>query len=198
MSRCVLYIFPLGLMLLWHPVMLGAETAGKTSPIPQSNEEITGFNMDSKTGKIHIFLANGKIVIPPDEKDQVDVSDPALSAGGLNLGWVVDVDGGICCGSIPTMLVVYQHDGKIRTFQSKDQMIWGWAFRKGGHQVAIASGAVHGSDVAHYELYDIRTGRKIGEADDAIDDSKGMSYVHRKADSPLPKWAQGLTDATGQ
>jgi len=63
-------------------------------------------------------------------------------------------------------LLVFR-DGKIvRTFTGNGLPILTWSFEDDGKQVAIFQNAVRGKFGPHYELRDVRTGKRVAKYDE--------------------------------
>ena len=101
------------------------------------------------------------------------------------LGWTINVEN--CCTSysIPLSVVVFQHKHVLHTLE-QGQMVWSWMFLEDGKQVAVVFGPTHGPEVGYYQLYDVKTGKRVsevwGDADaqslktDAPDWAKRLQY----------------------
>jgi hypothetical protein len=162
------FILLITISLLTSSATLRAEDSG--------NEwlHITGYNNDIKNHQMQIFFSDGTNKIIPKEKGQASVSNVVIYPGETEIGWLVGYEN--CCTSydLPRTLVVYLVDGTKRAFEPTNPMITSWYFRDEGRKALLVSSYPHGTDAADYDLYD------------------------QRVDSPLPKWAQGLTEVTGQ
>jgi len=130
-----------------------------------------------KSHLIHLVGSSGKDTTMPKEKGQVDVSAPKLSTDKQTAGWLIHEDN--CCTSysIPTRLLIFRADKKLRL--GDGLMIYDWCFVDGSARVAVSTGTVHGMVDRHLLLYDASSGQQLQE-------------WNGKDDEAPPPWAKDL------
>jgi len=113
-------------------------------------------------GLAHIVDAAGRDQTFTRETGQVSVADPRLSDDRRAAGWRVEELN--CCTSypIPLRLAVYRNGRK--QIISPGLMIYDWAFVAGGREVALSSGVVHGATERTFDLYSVRSGRRLAHS----------------------------------
>jgi len=169
--------------------------------VPAENAYIIRFYVDQpppdssyETGNLHILYSDNREItaaLLPKEKrtgsnivyNQQGITEVRLAPDKRTIGWEETFDN--CCTSysVPLVLAVYRSRGTILRIQ-QGQMLWRWAFREGGKQVAAVWGATHGPEVGDYQLYEVETGRLISEV---FGDPATQSL---RADAP--EWAKEL------
>ena len=148
--------------------------------VPAGNAYIIRFYVDHpspnssyETGNLHILYSDNREItaaLLPKEKstasnvvyNQEGITEVKLAPDKRTIGWEETFDN--CCTSysVPLVLAVYRSGRTILRIQ-QGQMLWRWAFREGGKQVAAVWGATHGPEIGDYQLYDVETGRLISE-----------------------------------
>jgi len=96
----------------------------------------------------------------PTDKEQVGISNVAVSADHTAVGWLALYPN--CCTSypIPLKLIVYS-GGRVHQFGPNELPLWYWVFRNGSREVAFHQETVHGGLGARYELRDVASGRLL-------------------------------------
>jgi hypothetical protein len=112
--------------------------------------------------RVHIVYSSGEHWTMLKEKGCAALSDIRIAEDRVTVGWLLEIDN--CCTSysIPFTLAVRRPGLPIRRF-SPGVMICAWQFREQGDRVAVYADTVHGNLNPTYELYDVRTGRKLDE-----------------------------------
>ena len=124
------------------------------------------------------YVDGGRDRAAPREVGQVGVADPRRSADGRSIGWLTEERN--CCTSYPIPLrLAVRRAGRTRII-SDGWMISGWAFARGGREVALSTGVVHGATQRSLGLYDVTSGRRLAQ------------WAGTFA-APPPAWAKGLT-----
>ncbi len=144
----------------------------------QSNSNsVAKVYMDSTSAR-HIVRRDGKDVVVPKQKDEVDSSAPVIADDNQSVGWLVYYKN--CCTSypIPLMLLIYRPANPILRLGG-GMMICAWHFVAGGKQVTFYTDTVHGGFAPHYELHDVRTGRLVEKLDGPLNEKS-------------PSWTDGL------
>jgi hypothetical protein len=144
------------------------------------------------TGQLRILLANGHVIRPPKDSDQVAFEQVALSTDHRIVGWVGLYPN--CCTSYPIPLrLVLLRAGGGRTVISNASPIWQWAFAPDGRSVVIRQAPVHGAAPQYYELRDSQTGRLIATAEaDSTSPIALPPWLH--AAIPLPASSPPLSN----
>lgn len=168
---------------------------------PAGNAYIVRFYVDRpssessyETGNLHILYSDNREItaaLLPKEKstasnvvyNQEGITEVKLAPDKRTIGWEETFDN--CCTSysVPLVLAVYRSGRTILRIQ-QGQMLWRWAFREGGKQVAAVWGATHGPEIGDYQLYDVETGRLISE----VFGDPATQSLHADA----PEWAKEL------
>jgi len=115
-----------------------------------------------EAGALRVVTRAGQALVFHKDPEQVDFDQIAVSPDSLSVGWLALYPN--CCTSypIPLKLVIYSA-GKLRKYAGSDLPVWRWRFLARGKQVAFEQETVHGGLGVHYELRDVRTGRRIAE-----------------------------------
>jgi len=138
-------------------------------------------------GSVTVNTEDGRQITPPRVlidtgsriEQSVGATDAAVSPDHQSVGWIALFD--FCCTSypIPLKLVIFSN-GRLIPF-SGTEPIWFWSFQDGGRRVAAREEMLHGDPHTHYELWDVRSGRRIGvyhpEYDESTADPKGPEWV---------------------
>jgi hypothetical protein len=122
----------------------------------------------------------GKADQKPDGEQQVGFSDVAISPDGQAVGWTALYPN--CCTSYPIpMLVEVYSAGKRRTF---DPAIapWHWCFVDGAEKIAALSTTVHGPQNEILELWEISTGKKLGD----------FTWMEGESNPRAPAWVVSI------
>ena len=132
---------------------------------------------EDETGPLHIVYSDGVGIVetvppkaePKAEGSQAGISELKVARDQETVGWGETY--WECCQSypIPLVLTLYRSGSIIRRIR-QGQMLWAWSFLDGGRKVATVWGPTHGPEVGDYRLYDVNTGRMLGEVfgDEAI------------------------------
>jgi len=170
---------------------------------PSSTAYITAYHIADpapgstyETGPLHILFSDGTDVVqdlPPKQRstennivfNQEGFSDVQLAEDRQTLGWTETYDN--CCTSytVPLVVVLYR-PGKILRRIDSAQMVWSWMFLEGGKRVAIVWGPTHGPEVGDFVLYDVKTGKVLGEV---YGDADTQSLKPN-----APEWAKKLEE----
>jgi len=181
-----------------HPAVTFTEIKDN---VPAENAYVIRFYVDQpspgslyETGNLHILYSDNREITAAlllKEKstgsnvvyNQEGITEVRLAPDRRTIGWEETFDN--CCTSysVPLVLAVYRSGATILRIQ-QGQMLWRWAFREGGKQVAAVWGATHGPEVGDYQLYEVETGRLISEV---FGDPATQSL---RADAP--EWAKEL------
>ncbi|MGA3156908.1 MAG: hypothetical protein ABSE43_04980 [Steroidobacteraceae bacterium] len=158
----------------WNKWCLGALAAGvvlmpvsfAAAPAPVVPEErYLGVDIDDSQ-QLHILSSDHRDIVPKMKKDQVGFQSAAISTDQYTVGWVALYMDQPNEDPIGRELLVFR-DGKIvRTFTGNGLPILTWSFEDDGKQVAIFQNAVRGKFGPHYELRDVRTGKRIAKYDE--------------------------------
>jgi hypothetical protein len=117
---------------------------------------------------------------------QVGFHSATIAKDQQTVGWEGDINPGWGSYSIPNFLYVYRR-GRIVFQTNAGSMIYDYLFSSDSKRVAILWGYPHGGNPSFFELYDLKSGKKI----------QGItSFPDRNSDFPLdaraPKWAKEL------
>jgi hypothetical protein len=166
--------------------------------VPAVNAFIVKYYVDKpspgsgyETGGLHIIYSDETEIfekLRPREKstendtfyNQEGIAEVKVAPDRRTIAWEETFDN--CCTSysIPLVLAIYRSGITILHIQ-QGQMLWFWAFRNGGKQIAAVWGTTHGPAIGDYQLYDTETGRVVSEV---FGDPATQSL---SADAPL--WA---------
>ena len=158
-------------------LMIGA--SAQSHQTPASRAEITRFFIEKpqeesgyETGALHIIYSDGSEVVqtlpplkPKDIFNAVGFSGVKVAEDRQTLGWEINIEG--CCTSysIPITVVVFRHrhiHHKFTPGEGGEPMVWNWKFVRGGKQVEIGFGPIHG-EIGGVRLYDVKTGKVLPE-----------------------------------
>lgn len=181
-------VLGLGLMLLFpfacaqtrQREQPGVTTSEIHASIPGKGAHIVKYYVDQavpgsgyETGSLHLIYSDGTEIIetlPAKKKSTEDnavfneegITDLKVAPDKRSVGWTENFDN--CCTSysVPLVLTIY-NSGKRLVHIQQGQMVWYWTFRDGGQRVSVVWGPTHGPEVGDYQLYDVRTGRKVDE-----------------------------------
>jgi hypothetical protein len=117
----------------------------------------------------------------------VGAEQPAVAPDRQSVGWLALFDG--CCGNpIPGKLVVLNR-GRFWTLSGREP-IWFWRFQNGGKRVAAREESLHFSTHSYYELWDVRSSKRIADYQD--------EYGENGSDHEIPNgpaWVRALDAA---
>jgi hypothetical protein len=118
-------------------------------------------------GGLQIHTADGRIIEPAKDADQVSFDKARVSPDGLAVGWVAEYPN--CCTSypIPRKLMIFTN-GQVRTFAGNGLMISQWGFQAGGSRFAFKQETVHSELNVHYELRDVASGELFATYDPPV------------------------------
>jgi hypothetical protein len=176
----VMFLFPLASAQAKQPEQSGVSTTEIHAGTPRKGAHIVKYFVDQalpdsgyETGSLHLVYSDGiEIVetIPAKKKSTEDnvvfseegITDPKVAPDKRSVGWTENFDN--CCTSysVPLVLTIY-NSGKRLVHIQQGQMVWYWTFRDGGKRVAVVWGPTHGPEVGDFQLYDVKTARKVAE-----------------------------------
>ncbi|HKF48031.1 MAG TPA: hypothetical protein VKB38_11790 [Terracidiphilus sp.] len=112
---------------------------------------------------VHIVTVDGRDRAIQAEKGQAGIENVRVAGDSRTVGWLVDVPSS-CCMSypIPVELVLWRSGRVIRKFW-KTQAIFGWAFLRGGEEVAYHTAPLHGSEIYQCYREDVGTERLLDQ-----------------------------------
>jgi hypothetical protein len=199
----------LGLGLMFLSPFACAQTKQREQPavttteihvsIPRKGAHIVKYYVDQavpdsgyETGSLHLVYSDGTEIVEtlrPKKKSTADnvvfneeaITDLKVALDKRSVGWTENFDN--CCTSysVPLVLTIY-NSGKRLVHIQQGQMVWYWNFRDGGKRVAAVWGPTHGPEVGDYQLYDVKTERKVAEV---YGDQNTQSLR-----SDAPEWAK--------
>lgn len=152
------------------------------------------------TGALHIVYSDKTEVVetlPPKIKsppgdflgNELGFEQVAVAEDARTIGWLGDYETDFTSYSIPEVLSIYG-SGKTVLHLKQGQLVWYWEFQQGGKQAVAAWGASHGPVVLDYQLYEVATGKLLGEA---FGDDQSQSLA-----DGAPDWAKAAEAACGQ
>jgi hypothetical protein len=130
-------------------------------------------------GALHLVRTDRKEEVVPKDKGQMSFGKVAISPDRRLVGWFALYPNPFpsAQSEVPQALVIFQ-DGLILRRFTTQQMLWSWAFRKGGSQVAYCDGPP-GASAEQCLLRDMET-------------SKVLATWDPKSASGTPGWTMGL------
>jgi hypothetical protein len=149
-----------GVMRRWV-VALAAGTILPVATPSVAADRYTNASVD-EAGALRITTGEGRVIVFPKERGQVDYDGIAISSDGLSVGWLTRYPNGATSYPIPLKLVVYS-GGKRRTYGGNELPVWRWRFTASGKQIAYEQETVHGGLGVHYQLREVATGRLVAE-----------------------------------
>jgi len=122
-------------------------------------------------GRLVIVTEDGRSIAPPNDKEQVGTEGATISPDRESVAWLALY--AKCCTPEPhPMRLLILSGGKLRSLKGQlGEPIARWQFQDGGRRVAFREETPHGSRGLHYELWDVRTGRRVADYKPAYDSS---------------------------
>jgi hypothetical protein len=130
-------------------------------------------------GELHLLRTDRKEEVVRKDQGQLSFGKVAISPDRRLVGWFAFYLNPFpsAQSEVPQALVIFQDGIVLRRFTTQ-QMLWDWAFRKGGSQVAYCDGPP-GRDAEQCLLRDMES-------------SKILERWNPKSTGATPKWAVGL------
>jgi hypothetical protein len=137
--------------------------------------------------RVIVVTNDGRHITPPQDRDQVGAEQAAVAPDKQSVGWLALSRW--CCTSypIPMTLVVFSN-GQVRVMKGAlGEPIWYWHFQNGGRRVAFKEETPHGSMGLHYELWDVRSGRRVADYTPEYDENGRVAARPKE-----PLWVKAL------
>ncbi len=169
-------------MWIAHMLWLTILAAGTLVTRPASGQAVRYRSavVDS-AGMLHVTTTRGAEIRADKVWDQVAFADAVVSPDSSAVAWSALFPNETTTYPI-TLMVGALWNGHERAFPAEGLMIARWAFEGGGKHIALERGTVHGASTRFFELFDVRSGRKVAHYD----------TVSTKA--PPPDWVRQLLD----
>src|SRR3954468_4357970 len=116
-----------------------------------------------ENGRLIIVTEDGRSVAPPNDKEQVGSEGATIAPDRESVAWLALY--AMCCTPEPRpMKLLILSGGKLRVLKGQlGEPIAAWQFQDGGRRVAFKEEAPPGGRRLHYELWDVRTGRRVAD-----------------------------------
>jgi hypothetical protein len=138
-------------------------------------------------GKVIVVTDDGRHISPPNDGDQVSANQATIAPDHESVGWLALYP--FCCTSYPLPLkLMVLSNGQLRALKGESGYpIWHWGFQDGGKRVAFSEETPHGSRGLHYELWDVKSGRRVADYTPEYDEN---GFVIARPNEP--QWVRAL------
>src|SRR3954465_6233451 len=127
-------------------------------------------------GHVHVVTSKGREIHPPRDSGQVGADRIAISPDSTAVGWLALYTN--CCTTYPVPLkLVLLVAGKRRTIAGGELPIWEWKFTEDTRYVVIRQAPVHGDAPQHFELRDVKTGRRVDSYDSGSNRKRAPPWI---------------------
>ena len=143
-------------------------------------------------GRVTVVTEDGRRMTPPNDNEQVGADQAEVAPDHASVCWRALYTN--CCTSypLPRCLKLFV-DGELHTLKGTGLPVWQWQYQDGGRLVAFREETPHGGQGEHYELWDVRTVRRIAEYTPTYD-----TDGHTIARPNVPTWVAVLDARGGQ
>jgi hypothetical protein len=138
-------------------------------------------------GRVTVVAEDGRRETPTSDSAQVGAEQAEVAPDHESVGWLALYPN--CCTTYPLPLkLMILNNGKLRALKGESgEPVWRWRFQGGGTLVAFKEEAPHGSAGVHYELWDVRGGRRVADYSPQYDQNGRVAARPNE-----PQWVREL------